>query len=316
MLSRFAALSVFVSAASALFQIQSLNPACMLAAAGTRGCIAAASDVPGTPLTIHNCATDDLSHQDWWFTALNTTDRTQGLNIYGNMCMEVAGGVNAVGTPLQIAPCAPTSARQQFVRATPSSGSSAFALQWGGTDKCIDLTGGSIADDTPLLLATCVDGDTNQEFTDGIGTITIQPTGPVNEPFCMGATSATPGAPVMLLSCPASGFADPSALLTWTVPSPFTRVSTEPMAIATSFDLCLTVAGGVDAADGTTLELATCLPSAAGQQFDAAGGSSAQIQWADTGKCLTVPAYANETVIQISECDTSGQNQKQNWIFQ
>ncbi|KAJ7477542.1 hypothetical protein FB451DRAFT_191272 [Mycena latifolia] len=84
MLSLFAALSVFVGAASALFQMQSLNPA--FAAAGTRGCIAAASDVSGTPLTIHNCATDDLSHQDWWFTALNATDRTQGLNIYGNMC--------------------------------------------------------------------------------------------------------------------------------------------------------------------------------------------------------------------------------------
>ncbi|KAJ6561304.1 hypothetical protein B0H10DRAFT_2117705 [Mycena sp. CBHHK59/15] len=312
MLSLFAALSVFVSAASALFQIHSLNSA--FAAAGTRGCIAAASDISGTPLTIHNCATDDLSHQDWWFTALNTTDRTQGLNIYGNMCIEVAGGVNAVGTPLQIAPCAPTTARQQFVRVTPSSGTSAFALQWGGTDKCIDLTGGSIIDDTPLLLATCVDGDTNQEFTEGSGTITIQPTGPVNEPFCMGATSAMPGAPVMLLSCPVSGFADPSALLTWTIPSPFTGVTTEPMAIATSFDLCLNVAGGVDA-DGTTLELATCSPGAASQQFDT-GTSSAQIQWADTGKCLTVPAYANETVIQISECDTSGQNQKQNWIFQ
>ncbi|KAJ7933444.1 hypothetical protein B0H13DRAFT_2306851 [Mycena leptocephala] len=77
--------------------------------------------------------------------------------------------------------------------------------------------------------------------------ITIQPTGPVNEPFCMGATSATPGAPVMLLSCPVSGFADPSALLTWTIPSPFTGVSTGPMAIATSFDLCLNIAGGVDA---------------------------------------------------------------------
>ncbi|KAF8203527.1 hypothetical protein K438DRAFT_1820323 [Mycena galopus ATCC 62051] len=180
------------------------------------------------------------------------------------MCIEVAGGVNAVGTPLQIALCAPTTARQQFVRVTPSSGTSAFALQWGSTDKCIDLTGGSIVDDTPLLLATCVDGDTNQEFTDSSGTITIQPAAAVNEPepFCMGATSATPGALVMLLSCPAFGFADPSALLTWTIPSPFTGVSTEPMAIATSFDLCLNVAGGVDA-DGTTLELATCSPGAA-----------------------------------------------------
>ncbi|KAJ7761705.1 hypothetical protein B0H16DRAFT_1530320 [Mycena metata] len=308
MLSLFVALSVFVSAASALFQFQSLNPA--FAAAGTRGCIAAASDVSGTPLTIHNCVTDDLSHQDWWFTALNPADGTQGLNIYGNMCIEVAGGVNAVGTPLQIATCDPTTASQQFVRVIPSSGTSAFALRWGGTDKCIDLTGGSIVDDTPLLLATCVDGDTNQEFTEGSGTVTIQPTGPINEPFCMGVTSATPGAPVILLSCPVSGFADPSALFTWTIPPPFTGVSTEPMAIAASFDLCLNVA-----ADGTTLELATCSPGAVSQQFDA-GASSAQIQWADTGKCLTVPAYANETVIQIAQCDTSGQNQKQNWIFQ
>ncbi|KAF8139223.1 hypothetical protein K438DRAFT_1880371 [Mycena galopus ATCC 62051] len=209
------------------------------------------------------------------------------------MCIEVAGGVNAVGTPLQIALCAPTTAHQQFVRVTPSSGTSAFALQWGGTDKCIDLTGGSIVDDTPLFLATCVDGDTNQEFTEGSGahysltctgrspSNTIQPTGPVNEPFCMGATSATPGAPVMLFSCPVSGFADPSALLTWTIPSPFTGVSTEPMAIAASFDLCLNVAGGVDA-NGTTLELATCSPGTASQQFDA-GASSAQIQRADTG---------------------------------
>ncbi|KAJ6624787.1 hypothetical protein B0H10DRAFT_1943068 [Mycena sp. CBHHK59/15] len=302
MLSLFAALSVFVSAASALFQIHSLNSA--FAAAGTRGCIAAASDISGTPLTIHNCATDDLSHQDWWFTALNTTDRTQGLNIYGNMCIEVAGGVNAVGTPLQIAPCAPTTARQQFVRVTPSSGTSAFALQWGGTDKCIDLTGGSIIDDTPLLLATCVDGDTNQEFTEGSGQRAL-----LHGRDLRHARRASHAA---LL--PSFRFADPSALLTWTIPSPFTGVTTEPMAIATSFDLCLNVAGGVDA-DGTTLELATCSPGAASQQFDA-GTSSAQIQWADTGKCLTVPAYANETVIQISECDTSGQNQKQNWIFQ
>jgi hypothetical protein len=198
-------------------------------------------------------------------------------------------------------------------------------LQWGGTDKCIDLTGGSIIDDTPLLLATCVDGDTNQEFAVGSGyvslaklrarsavfidlhrTITIQPTGPVNEPFCMGATSATPGAPVMLLSCPVFGFADPSALLTWTIPTPFVGVSTEPMAIATSFDLCLNVAGGVDA-DGTTLELATCSPGAASQQFDA-GASSAQIQWVDTGKCLTVPAYANETVVRTFCRSSEGQS--------
>ncbi|KAJ7447316.1 ricin B lectin domain-containing protein [Mycena galericulata] len=125
--------------------------------AGIQGCISAASNDDGEPLTIHNCNTEDPTTQDWQFSPFDREDSgPQPITVYGDKCIDVTNGVNADGTPLQIWDCVAGSTNQQWNSLTDGT------IQWVGTDKCIDLTGGSITDGNVLQIWTCGTGNTNQ----------------------------------------------------------------------------------------------------------------------------------------------------------
>jgi hypothetical protein len=69
----------------------------------------------------------------------------------------VTGGVNALGTKLQIWTCS-GGPNQQWVNTLDGT------FQWSGTDKCIDLTDGKITDGNQLQLYTCSSTNTNQKW--------------------------------------------------------------------------------------------------------------------------------------------------------
>jgi hypothetical protein len=69
----------------------------------------------------------------------------------------VTGGVNALGTKLQIWTCS-GGPNQQWVNTLDGT------FQWSGTDKCIDLTDGKITNGNQLQLYTCSSTNTNQKW--------------------------------------------------------------------------------------------------------------------------------------------------------
>ncbi|KAJ7726814.1 ricin B lectin domain-containing protein, partial [Mycena maculata] len=128
--------------------------------AGIQGCISAASNADGEPLTIHNCNTEDSTEQDWQFSSFDEENAgPQNLVIFSDKCIDVVNGVNADGTPLQIWTCAEGNTNQMWISVTDDT------FQWSGTDKCIDLTNGVSTDGNVLQIWTCTEGDVNQKWT-------------------------------------------------------------------------------------------------------------------------------------------------------
>ncbi|KAJ6517463.1 ricin B lectin domain-containing protein [Mycena vitilis] len=128
--------------------------------AGLQGCIAVESNTDGAPVVIHNCNEDngDNAVYNWNVSFFDRQNAgPQAIQVHGDKCIDVTGGVNADGTKLQIWTCVEGSKNQQWTSVTDGT------FQWSGTNKCIDLTGGAITDGTQLQIWTCTDGS-NQKW--------------------------------------------------------------------------------------------------------------------------------------------------------
>ncbi len=74
-------------------------------------------------------------------------------------CIDVAGGVAANGTPVQLYSCNGTDAQKWFYN--PSLGTMASALPG---NFCLTTPNGNTSNSTQLQISTCVEGDVNQMF--------------------------------------------------------------------------------------------------------------------------------------------------------
>ncbi|KAF7369744.1 hypothetical protein MVEN_00306100 [Mycena venus] len=316
-----AALVAFVglSLSAAAVQIQSGNAA--FYNAGIQGCITVADNADGEPLIIHNCNAESLANQDWvvtFFTPQKIPQNfgPQQLQIFGDKCIDVTGGVNADGTKLQIWTCAEGNKNQQWVSVTDTT------FQWAGTNKCIDLTNGGIADGNVLQIWTCDGINSNQWWKgepnpDAVATAEINIRRLVDgewQAFCIAAVSDTDGAEVTLAPCTESDLHTtfPNGNITWTVPvAPLTGQ------IKTFGNKCLDVPNG-STANGVKLQLWTCTEGNVNQLFRTNDGS-AQIVWSAKGiqKCIDL-TDGNSTIgnsIQMWDCAVPDNDENQDWFL-
>ncbi|KAJ6556122.1 ricin B lectin domain-containing protein [Mycena capillaripes] len=281
--------------------------------AGIQGCIGADQDINGSPLVIHNCATDPPPDADWAVSF--STTATQQLKIFGDKCIDVKDGVNADGTKLQIWDCTEGNTNQLFTVISNAGG----LIQWAGTNKCIDLTNGAMTDNTQLQIWTCGGGNTNQEWVPAqdVQEVTIAAQISLNNiagPFCIVGTSNTDGASVVIAECANSKFLSPfpNGNATWAVPL------TLNTGTITTFggSKCLDVKDG-STANGNRLQLWTCTEGDTNQQFTV-GNTGSQIKWAGTNKCLDLlnGSGADGNFIQIWDCDSANRDTNQQWFFQ
>ncbi|KAF7297411.1 hypothetical protein MIND_00974700 [Mycena indigotica] len=295
-------LAIAVSAA----QIQSANPS--FTAAGIQGCVSVQDNVDGAPVTIHDCNRGDSATYDWEVNYLTSQPATsQQIKIHGNKCLDVKDGANKDGTDVQIWTCNENNANQQWVWNLDST------FRWGNTNKCLDLRDGRITDGTPLQIWTC-NGGSNQAWVSGRVDLksdhvrlAISDSKVLSPLFCVTASSNNFDAPVGLADCENFQATYPKGNITWNVPSVHTS------GFVSIFDgKCLTVPGS-NKSNGVKLTTQACLPRAANQRFTSR--PNAQIEWEGTGFCLdlTDGKSTNGNLIQIWECDNSGNNVNQRW---
>ncbi|KAJ7133277.1 ricin B lectin domain-containing protein [Mycena epipterygia] len=312
--STLVALAAFGLSASAR-QIQSQNPSFFNA--GIQGCISVADNADGEPLVIHDCNTETLANQDWEATFAFKGDTSPSpITIFGGeKCIDVTGGVNALGTKLQIWTCT-GGPNQQWV------GTLGNTFRWSGTDKCIDLTDGRIADGTALQLYTCDTTGTNENQIWAsapnpdaggpqiiLGGNTTNQAEPVRgQPFCVGAANNADGAAVVLLGCGIgnAGPLFPNGNFNWT--APFAPLTGQ---VVTFGNKCLDVPNGNNV-NGVKLQIWTCAAGNTNQMFTI---HRQQIEWKGTGKCLDL-TDGNSTIgnaIQLWDCAVPDNNRNQDW---
>ncbi|KAF7354293.1 hypothetical protein MVEN_01117600 [Mycena venus] len=310
--STFIALVAFALSASAS-QIQSTNPA--FSRAGIQGCIAAAENVDGEPLIIHNCDTEDIPNQDWDVSFFDKRNAgPQQIKVFGNKCIDVTGGVNADGTKLQIWTCVDGNKNQLWTSVTDGT------FQWSGTNKCIDLTDGKITDGNVLQIYTCNNQNANQKWVgaplstgvtgsaQAVHVVGGDSSAKAGGPFCLTAASDTDGAAVTLSVCLD---AVPNGNITWTLPvAPLTGQ------IKTFNNKCLDVPNG-STANGVKLQIWTCTAGNTNQLFQvhASSNGASQIEWSGKGKCmdLTDGKSVSGNPIQLWDCAVPDNNLNQDW---
>ncbi|MCU7726376.1 ricin-type beta-trefoil lectin domain protein [Actinoplanes sp. KI2] len=193
-------------------------------------------------------------------------------------CLDIAGGVNAAGTKLQLATCN-GGGYQNWV--TQPDGS----LRNPTTGRCIDSPSGATANGTRLQIWDC-NSSGAQKFA--IGTPIYGPGGKCVD--VAGDDTGGDGTAVQLWDCQQATSKDQK----WTWSGQTLR----------SLGRCLDIAGGVNAA-GTKLQLATC--NGGGYQNWVVNGDGSMSN-PTTGRCIDSPsgATANGTRLQIWDCNSSG----------
>ncbi|KAJ7628034.1 ricin B lectin domain-containing protein, partial [Mycena polygramma] len=128
---------------------------------------------------------------------------------------------------------------------------------------------------------------------------------------CIAVESNTDGAPVVIHNCNEDD--GDNAVYNWTV-SFFTRQNAGPQPIQAFGNKCIDVTDGVNA-DGTKLQIWTCVEGSANQQYLWINNGT-QIQWAGTDFCidLTDGKSVNGQPIQIWECARPDNNPNQDWF--
>ncbi|KAJ6487771.1 ricin B lectin domain-containing protein, partial [Mycena sanguinolenta] len=125
--------------------------------------------------------------------------------------------------------------------------------------------------------------------------------------ICITAAENADGAPLVVQPC--SAIASPNQ--EWKV-SFFSEESSVPAPMVVLGDKCIDVTNGADA-NGTPLQVWTCVDGSTNQQWISVTDSS--FQWSGTDKCidLTNSNTANNTVLQIWTCEHST-NRNQEWF--
>ncbi|KAG7087988.1 hypothetical protein E1B28_012027 [Marasmius oreades] len=122
-------------------------------------CMVAESNTDGASVSLALCdhVTDTFpaGNQTWTFPVSPLTGpiRTYG----GSKCLDVRGGSDANGTPLQIWSCVDGSTNQQWARPASS-----LQLSWVGKNKCVDITNGNFTAGNHLQIWDCDSNNTNQ----------------------------------------------------------------------------------------------------------------------------------------------------------
>jgi beta-glucanase (GH16 family) len=201
----------------------------------------------------------------------------QSLQTLGK-CLDIAGGVNAAGTKLQLTSCN-GGGYQNWV--TQPDGS----LRNPATGRCVDSPSGATANGTRLQIWDC-NGSGAQKFA--IGTPIYGPGGKCVD--VAGDDTGGDGTAVQLWDCQQATSVDQK----WTWSGQTLR----------SLGRCLDIAGGVNAA-GTMLQLATC--NGGGYQNWVVNGDGSMSN-PTTALCIDSPsgATANGTRLQIWDCNGSG----------
>ncbi|KAJ7123658.1 ricin B lectin domain-containing protein [Mycena epipterygia] len=121
---------------------------------------------------------------------------------------------------------------------------------------------------------------------------------------CVSAQSNEDGAPVVIHNCNTEDTANQNWALSF-----FDRENAGPEPITIFGDKCIDVTGGVNA-DGTKVQIWTCVPGSTNQQWISVTDQT--LQWAGTNKCLdlTGGSITDGTQLQIWTCATGNDNQR------
>jgi beta-glucanase (GH16 family) len=235
-------------------------------------CVDVAGDdtgTDGTAVQLWDCQSG-AKDQHWTWSG-------QSLQTLGK-CLDIAGGVNAAGTKLQLATCN-SGGYQNWV--TQPDGSLRNPL----TGRCFDSPSGATANGTRLQIWDC-NGGGAQKFT--VGTPIYGPGGKCVD--VAGDDTGTDGTAVQLWDCQQATSVDQK----WTWNGQTLR----------SLGKCLDIAGGVNAA-GTQLQLATC--NGGGYQNWVVNGDGSMSNPL-TGRCIDSPSgnTGNGTRLQIWDCNGGG----------
>ncbi|WP_237404794.1 ricin-type beta-trefoil lectin domain protein [Actinacidiphila reveromycinica] len=220
----------------------------------------------GTAVQLWDCqAAAKDQHWTWSGQTLQTLGR----------CLDIAGGVNAAGTKLQLATCN-GGGYQNWVRQANGS------LLNPTTGRCIDSPSGATANGTRLQIWDC-NGSAAQQYA--IGTPIYGPGGKCVD--VAGDDTGGDGTAVQLWDCQQATSLDQK----WTWSGQTLR----------TLGRCLDIAGGVNA-NGTKLQLATC--NGGGYQNWVAN-SDGSLSNPTTGRCVDSPsgATANGTRLEIWDCN-------------
>jgi Beta-1,3-glucanase/Ricin-type beta-trefoil lectin domain len=222
----------------------------------------------GTAVQLWDCqsyAKDQ--HWTWSSQTLQTLGR----------CLDIAGGVNANSTPLQLATCN-GGGYQNWV--TQPDGS----LKNPTTGRCMDSPGGATANGTRLQIYDC---NTSGAQKFAIGTPIYGPGGKCVD--VAGDDTGGDGTAVQLWDCQQTTSMDQK----WTWSGQTLR----------SLGKCLDIAGGVNA-NSTPLQLANC--NGGGYQ-NWVVNSNGSISNPTTGRCIDSPGAAtgNGTRLQIYDCNNT-----------
>ncbi|KAG7098443.1 hypothetical protein E1B28_000394 [Marasmius oreades] len=122
-------------------------------------CMVAESNKDGAAVSLALCDhitnTFLAGNQTWVLPVLPLTGpiKTYG----GSKCLDVRGGSDANGTPLQIWPCVKGSTSQQWALMYSSS-----VISWVGKNKCVDITNGNLTAGNHLQIWDCNPDNSNQ----------------------------------------------------------------------------------------------------------------------------------------------------------
>ncbi|KAJ7092400.1 ricin B lectin domain-containing protein [Mycena belliarum] len=124
---------------------------------------------------------------------------------------------------------------------------------------------------------------------------------------CISVANNTDGSPVVIHDCNTEAPANQDWKLSF-----FTRQPAGPQPITIFGNKCIDVTNGVNA-DGTKLQIWTCVPGSTNQQFISLNDFT--LQWAGTNKCIDLSdgKITDGNQLQIWTCDSKNSNQ--GWIY-
>ncbi|KAL0574525.1 hypothetical protein V5O48_007440, partial [Marasmius crinis-equi] len=216
----------------------------------------------------------------------------------------VVNGTTTDGSRLYITTCSSSIPTQQWIYAFSST------LRLNGTTKCVDLVDGIITDGTPLQIWECDPNNQNQLWVGApvpnLRTGPVKLTGGATDSgatsLCMAASKDEDKAEVGLVDCRNVDETFVGGNATWVIP-------VKPLAgpfETFGGDKCLAVPEGEgEVADGTALEVRSCVEGDARQQWVFKLDSVNQIQWVGSNKCVDVNTQnvVRGTPIQLWDCN-------------
>ncbi|KAG7087987.1 hypothetical protein E1B28_012026 [Marasmius oreades] len=119
------------------------------------------SNKDGAAVSLARCGsvtdTFPAGNQTWVFPVSPLTGpiKTYG----GSKCLDVRGGSDTNGTPLQIWSCVEGSTNQQWAHLRPYTST---VISWAGKNKCVDITNGNWTAGNHLQIWDCDPNNTNQ----------------------------------------------------------------------------------------------------------------------------------------------------------